>query len=78
MPRARSMMSQEDLEKLVKCGAKKFVRYDEGAQLYSLGKNTFMDLAKDADAVYRIKNCVLVNTQKVDLFIEENLKDGPF
>ena len=37
-----------------------------------------MDLARDADAVYRVKNCVLVNTQKVDLFIEENLKDTPF
>ena len=35
-----------DLEKLVKGGRKKFVRYEEGAQLYSMGLHTFQELAK--------------------------------
>ena len=41
-----------DLEKLVKGGCKKFVRYEEGAMLYSMGIHTFQQLAKDARAVY--------------------------
>ena len=43
-----------DLEKLVKGGRKKFVRYEEGAMLYSMGIHTFQQLAKDARAVYHI------------------------
>ena len=41
-----------DLEKLVKGGRKKFVRYEEEAMLYSMGVHTFQQLAKDARAVY--------------------------
>jgi len=44
-----------DLEKLVKGGRKKFVRYEEGAMLYSMGVHTFQQLAKDARAVYHGK-----------------------
>ena len=33
-----------DLEKLVKGGRKKFVRYEEGAMLYSMGVHTFQQL----------------------------------
>ena len=36
-----------NLEKLVKGGRKKFVRYEEGAMLYSMGVHTFQQLAKD-------------------------------
>ena len=49
-----------DLEKLVKGGRKKFVRYEEGAMLYSMGVHTFQQLAKDARAVYHVKRIVLV------------------
>ena len=50
------------LENLVVIGKKKFVRYAEGAQLYSLGLHTFQEIAKEANAVYEVKRCVLVNT----------------
>ena len=50
-----------DLEKLVKGGRKKFVRYEEGAMIYSMGVHTFQQLAKDARAVYHVKRIVLVN-----------------
>ena len=32
----------------------KFVRYDEGAVMYSMSKNTFMKLAHDAQAIYKV------------------------
>ena len=68
MPRARVVIPE--LEKKVVTGKKKFVRYAEGAALYSLGLHTFQEVAKEANAVYRVKRCVLVNTEKVDEFIE--------
>lgn len=34
--------------------AKKFVRYKEGAEKYSLGLTKFQALAKEAKAVYKI------------------------
>ncbi len=54
----------------LKCGKKKWVRYDEGAVLYSMGIHSFMDLANEAKAVYRIKRICLVNTEKLDEYIE--------
>ena len=66
MPRARKTVEVPELENMVSSGKKKFVRYAEGAALYSLGLHTFQEIAKEANAVYRIKRCVLVNTEKVD------------
>ena len=63
-----------DLERLVKGGRKRFVRYEEGAQLYSMGLHTFQELAKDAKAVYHVKRVVLVNTEIVDEYLE-NFRD---
>ena len=34
-----------ELENRMKYGGKKFVRYEEGAKLYSMGLHTFQDLA---------------------------------
>lgn len=68
MSKARVEVSQ--LENMVTTGRKKFVRYAEGAALYSLGLHTFQEVAKEANAVYRVKRCVLVNTEKVDEYLE--------
>ena len=46
------------------------IRYDEGAVMYSMGIHSFMDLAKEAKAVYNIKRICLVNTEKLDAYIE--------
>jgi len=59
-----------ELEKLLQYGKKKFVRYDEGAKLYSMGLHSFQELARDAGAVYHIKRIALVNTQLVDEYLE--------
>ena len=58
------------IEKQVRDRRKKFVRYDEGAQLYSMGLHTFQNLAKDAKAVYRVKRIVLVNLDIFDEYLE--------
>ena len=49
---------------------KKFVSIEEGALLYSVGKNTFREMARDANALYRIKRRVLVNIEKMDDYME--------
>lgn len=50
--------------------AKKFVRYEEGAELYSVGLCKFKEIAHDANAVYKIGRVVLVNLEKVDAYLE--------
>ena len=60
----------EKLDELVKHGRKKWVRYDEGADLYSMGIHSFMNLAKNAHATYHVNRIVLVNTDKVDEYLE--------
>lgn len=69
--------SIEDIEKNIACGRKKFVRYEEGAKLYSMGIHTFEDLAKEAGAVYRVKRIVLVNTERLDEYLE-NFREESF
>ena len=72
MTRKRSEVPE--IEKMLQYGRKKFVRYDEGAQIYSMGLHTFQDLAKEAGAIYRIKRVVLVNTDIIDEYLE-NFKE---
>lgn len=67
----------ENITKLVPNGKKKWVRYDEGAILYSMGINSFRQLAKDAKAIYRVNRIVLVNTEKVDEYMEFMCADDP-
>lgn len=59
-----------ELEKMVQTGRKKFVRYEEGAMLYSMGLHSFQNLAKDAGAVYHVKRIVLVNLDIIDEYLE--------
>ena len=68
MPKRISAL--ENVSGAVSAGQKKFVSYKEGKDLYSVGLHTFEQLAKDAGAVYHIKRRVLVNTQKVDEYLE--------
>ena len=59
-----------NMENLLTNGKKKFVKYDEGAAMYSMGIHAFTQLAKDAKAVYRIRRSVLVNTDIIDEYME--------
>lgn len=75
MPRERKRYTVEELEKVITSGAKKYVRYEEGAKLYSMGRNTFIDLARQANAVYKFKGVALVNVKKVDEYMEYMLQE---
>ncbi len=66
----------DSVDKIVKSG-KKFVSYQEGKDLYSVGLHTFEQMAKDAGAVYHIKRRVLVNTEIMDEYME-NFRDASF
>lgn len=59
-----------DVKESVESGKKVFVRYQEGAELYSVGLHTFQNWAKDAGAVYKIKGVALVNTELLDKYLE--------
>jgi hypothetical protein len=49
---------------------KKFVRYKEGAELYSMGHCKFEQLSKEAGAVYKIDGICLVNCQIFEEYLE--------
>ena len=65
---SRKMYTRNKTDKLeeLKKQRKKFVRYEEGAELYSMGLHTFQQLAKDAGAIYKIKRMVLVNLDVIE------------
>ena len=60
--------ARKDVEK-TKMNAK-FVRYQEGAEKYSLGLTKFQELAKEAKAVYKIDKVALVNCEIFERYLE--------
>ena len=50
--------------------AKKFVRYKEGAERYSLGLTKIQALAKEAKSVYKIDGVALVNCELFERYLE--------
>ena len=61
--------SRKDVEKS-KMNSKKFVRYQEGAEKYSLDLTKFQELAKEAKAVYKIDKVALVNCEIFERYLE--------
>ena len=59
--------ARKDVER-TKMNAKKFVRYQEGAEKYSLGLTKFQELAKEA--VYKIDKVALVNCEIFERYLE--------
>lgn len=58
------------LDKNKKKDRKRFVRYSEGAEMYSMGLTKFQELAKDAKACYKVNQLVLVNLDILDEYLE--------
>lgn len=50
---------------------KKFVRYREGAQLYSIGLTKFQQLAHHAGAVHKLDGISLVNCETFERYLEK-------
>ena len=49
---------------------KKFVRYKEGAELYSMGLSKFQQMAHEAKATYKVDKLVLVSIEKFEKYLE--------
>ena len=49
---------------------KKFVRYKEGAYIYSMSPNSFMKYAAYADAVYHANKIALVKVSEFDEYMK--------
>ncbi|MFQ9509642.1 MAG: DUF6462 family protein [Lachnospiraceae bacterium] len=49
---------------------KKFVRYKDGCKVYGMGISKFQEIAKKADAIYKVNQMVLVNTEILDSYLE--------
>lgn len=64
--------SRKDVDK-TKQNVKKFVRYQEGAEKYSMGLTKFTELAKEAKAVYKIDKVTLVNCEIFERYLETSI-----
>ena len=63
-------MADESGKTYKKTKEKRFVRYAEGAEMYSMCEAKFQQLAKDAMAVYKINQLCLVNLDILDAYLE--------
>ena len=61
--------ARKDVEKTKKI-EKKFVRYQEGGELYSIGLTKFQELAKEVKAVYKIDKVALINCEIFEKYLE--------
>nr|WP_303007444.1 DUF6462 family protein [uncultured Anaerostipes sp.] len=53
-----------------KSDRKRFVRYKEGAEIYSMCQSKFEQMAKDAKAIYKVDKLVLVNCDIFEKYLE--------
>ena len=49
---------------------KRFVRYKEGAEMYSMCQSKFEKMAKEAQATYKLDKLVLVNCDIFEEYLE--------
>ena len=49
---------------------KRFVRYKEGAEMYSMCQSKFEQMAKDAKAIHKVDKLVLVNCDIFEQYLE--------
>ena len=62
-----------------KTNNKRFVRYPEGAEMYSMSLSKFQQLAKDAKARYKMNRLVLVNLDILEEYLETfHIEDEEF
>ena len=50
---------------------KKYVNAMEGQAMYSISKSRFMEMAKDAGAIYKVGKSALVNTEIFEKYLEQ-------
>ncbi len=50
---------------------KKMVRIGEGSIIYSIGHHRFIEMARDAGAVYKINGSVFISLERFDEYLEQ-------
>jgi len=50
---------------------KKYVNAMEGQAMFSISKSRFMEMAKDAGAIYKVGKSALVNTEIFETYLEQ-------
>ena len=65
------MAKKRNKESILDIIPKRYVRYDEGAVLYSISENTFKQAARAAGACYKIGQVVLVNCDEFEAYVEK-------
>lgn len=48
---------------------RRFVRYKEGAKMYSMSENKFRELSEAAEAIHHFGKMALIDTVKIDEFL---------
>lgn len=66
----------EKLKIMVEAAQKKYITCKEGCLLYSLGRNTFVDLGARAGARRKIGAKVIYNVEKINEYIETMYGDA--
>ena len=61
-----------ELERTLAKKKKRYVNYKEGMALYSMGRDSFRKLAKDAHALLRIKKIAIVDLDMLDDYLEQH------
>lgn len=61
--RSRCMKKEEELKR-------KYISYKEGAVMYGVSERKFFDLARDANAVYKVGTRSLVKIELIDQYME--------
>lgn len=64
------MANKKEQVQRTRAYAKRYVRYKEGADMYSIGLTKFQELAKEAHATIKVDKLVLVDCQKFEEFLE--------
>ena len=49
---------------------KKYIRYKDGPAIYSISQKKFEQLAKEANATYKVGKAVLVNCEILEQYLE--------
>ena len=63
------------IEETKSMAKKKYVRYKEGAELYSMGLSKFQQMAHEAKATYKVDKLVLVSIEKFEKYQETFAED---
>lgn len=66
---------KKELRQCMNPGRSKYIRQVDGPKVYPMGRHSFDKLARDAGAILKVQGMVLIDTQKLDKFLDENFAE---